>query len=67
MLEVPIVSLSKEDETQIEKIVNEIIEELRTNNVVTDKESEIDKIIYRALKLNAEEVKILEDLKNERS
>lgn len=67
LLEVPIVSLSKEDETQIEKIVNEIIEELRTNNVVTDKESEIDKIIYRALKLNAEEVKILEDLKNERS
>ena len=61
--EIPIIYLQENEKNRIIDIVNKIIELKNSNKElnVTDLENEIDSIIYKALKLNPEEIKIVED------
>lgn len=67
LTEIPIVTLSEDEKENVIDIVNKIINQKALNKEcdVTELEKQIDNIIYNALKLNPEEIKIVEENYNE--
>ena len=57
---IPIKIISKNDQIQIEKLVNEILKMKRSNQSTVAIEIEIDMLVYKIYELSYNEVKVID-------